>query len=46
VSLEDSKMFQNVDMTISQKQMVAGREIINFSLIAAFVRAQKEAGVR
>ena len=46
VSLEDSKMFQNVDMTISQKQMVAGREIINFSLIGQFVRAQKEASVR
>lgn len=46
VSLEDSKLFQNVDMTISQKQNIAGRDIINFSLTGQFVRQPKEAGLR
>lgn len=45
VSLESSKLFNNVDMLISQKQTVAGREVVNFSLTSILTLEQKGARV-
>jgi Tfp pilus assembly protein PilN len=46
VSLEDSALFEGVDMVVSQKQNVAGRDVINFALTGKFIRPAKEASVR
>lgn len=46
VSLEGSEMFQNADMTVSQKQKIANRNVINFSVIVKLVNERKEAQIR
>jgi len=46
VSLEGSEMFQNADMTISQKQKIANQNVINFSVIVKLVNERKEAQIR
>jgi Tfp pilus assembly protein PilN len=46
VSLEGSEMFQNADMTISQKQKIANRNVINFSVVVNLVTERKEAQIR
>lgn len=46
VSMEGSNLFQNIDMTHGQKQIIAGRDIVQFSLTGQFVHKPKEAGVR
>lgn len=43
VSLEKSPRFRTVDLSIGQKQMMLGREVINFSLTAALAPVEKEA---
>jgi len=46
VSLEESELFEAVDMVVSQKQSVGRTPVINFSLTGKFVRPAKEANVR
>lgn len=46
VSLEDSEMFNSVDMLVSQKQKIANTNVINFSVTAKLVPLSKEAQVR
>lgn len=46
VSLEGSEMFKGIDMLISQKQIIAGRDVVNFSLTGTFVREQNQVSVR
>lgn len=43
VSLEDSEMFSDTDMLVSQKQKIVNQDVINFSLTAKLVREHKEA---
>lgn len=46
VSLESSKLFKDIEMLISQKQAIAGREVVNFSLMGKLTPERKEARVR
>ncbi|MBI2247651.1 MAG: PilN domain-containing protein [Armatimonadetes bacterium] len=46
VSLEDSEMFNSVDMLVSQKQKIANTNVINFSVVAKLVPLSKEAQIR
>lgn len=45
VSLESSKLFNSVDLLITQKQTVAGREVVNFSLTSKLTLEQQGARV-
>ena len=45
VSLESSTLFNSVDLLFSQKQTVAGREVVNFSLTSALTLERKGARV-
>lgn len=42
-SLEGSDRFEAIDMLISQKQKISGREVVNFSVTGRLVSARKEA---
>lgn len=46
VNLDASPIFQGADLTIGQKQTLAGRDTINFSVHARLAPIQKEVGVR
>jgi len=46
VSLEGSETFQHADMTISQKQKIANKTVINFSVVVKLVNERKEAQIR
>lgn len=46
VNLDASPLFQNADLTIGQKQGVAGRDVVNFSVTARLAAPQKAAEVR
>lgn len=43
VSLENSRLFSTVEMLISQKSDVAGREVVNFSLTSRLTLGQRQA---
>lgn len=46
VSLEESEMFLNVDMTASQKTKIANRNVINFTVLMNLIQERKEAQIR
>lgn len=46
VNLESSRMFEGTDLTVSQKQMMAARETINFSVTSRLTPKGTEASVR
>ena len=46
VNLEASPMFEGIDLTIGQKQKIAAREVVNFSVMGRLSEARKEVGVR
>lgn len=46
VNLEGSEMFHNADMTVSQRQRIGSRDVINFSVVTELVNERKEAVIR
>jgi Tfp pilus assembly protein PilN len=46
VNLEDSRMFMGTDLTVSQKQKIGARDVINFSVTSRLSSRRTEASTR
>jgi Tfp pilus assembly protein PilN len=46
VNLESSRMFESTDLTVSQRQLIANRQTINFSVTSHLTSRATEASTR